>query len=124
MMQIIPTRKRLSVRGILVDMIMCPICQSAVETIDHIFGGCSLLVDIWGRIAIWWGVHVLAPVSLESIMLWAQSIHGGTGQRKTFDAVINTPLWVLWKFRNAYVFDTSRPKKLVIFDEVVNSSYF
>ena len=50
---IIPTRERLSVRGIMVYSILCPVCLSAVETIDHIFGGCSHLIEVWYRIAIW-----------------------------------------------------------------------
>ena len=50
------TRGRLSNRGILVPSIICPICMITGETIDHILFGCRDLRDIWGRVAIWWGV--------------------------------------------------------------------
>ena len=120
----IPTRERLSARGIMVDSIMCPVCGGAVETIDHIFAGCSQLREVWCRIAIWWGVDPPLGDSLRSILEWPTKLAVRAGQRKAFDAVIITTVWVLWNFRNASIFGSCPPKKAEILDDVVDRSYF
>ncbi|KAL4560754.1 hypothetical protein LXL04_032908 [Taraxacum kok-saghyz] len=121
---ILPTRERLSVWGILVDSIMCHVCSVAVETVDHIFGGCSLLLEVWHRIAIWWGVDPPTVGSVCSIWDWSMSLTMRSGQRKAFEAVIITTLWVLWNFRNNTIFRLTPPKKASIFYDVVDRSFF
>ncbi|XP_023765317.1 uncharacterized protein LOC111913837 [Lactuca sativa] len=49
----IPTRERLSHRGIMLDSILCPICSRSVESVDHLFTECIELMEIWPCIAIW-----------------------------------------------------------------------
>ncbi|KAL4563350.1 hypothetical protein LXL04_027391 [Taraxacum kok-saghyz] len=121
---ILPTRERFSVRGILVDSIMCPVCSVAVETMEHLLAGCNQLLEIWGRIAIWWGVDRPDVISVASLLDWAVSLRINASQRKVFDAVIITTFWVLWNFRNNTVFGGSPPKKASIFDDIVNRSFF
>ena len=91
----IPTRERFSVRGVMVPSIMCPICMVAVETIDHIFAGCRELRDVWGRVAIWWGVSLPSQISVLSLINWSEDVNLRRGQRKAFDAVIITSFWCL-----------------------------
>lgn len=43
-----PTRERLCTRGILVPSIMCLVCSSVMETIDHLFFGVR---DVDGSLA-------------------------------------------------------------------------
>ena len=120
----LPTRERLSARGILIDSILCPVCGIGVETIDHIFAGCSQLKEVWCRIAIWWGVDTPQEWSVQSIFEWPEVLRAKDGQRKAFEAVLLTTFWVLWNFRNASVFDPSPPKKASILDDVVDRSFF
>ena len=121
---ILPTRERLSLRGIMVDSILCPVCSVAVESIDHLFVGCSNLVELWARVAIWWGLDTPNVVSVTSLLDWADSLRIKSSQKKVFDAVIVTSLWVLWNFRNNLIFGTSPPKKTSIFDEIVDRTFF
>ena len=121
---IIPTRERLSARGIMVDSIGCPVCGLSVESVNHIFADCSLLREVWHRLAIWWGVDLPREASLRSYVEWSSKIVGSSGQRKAFEAVIITTFWVLWNFRNQSIFALNPPKKASIFDEVVDRSFF
>ncbi|PWA34445.1 hypothetical protein CTI12_AA619030 [Artemisia annua] len=46
----LPTRWNLSRKGIDLDTISCPICDSGVESIEHILWFCSLATSIWHRV--------------------------------------------------------------------------
>ena len=37
---------------LMLDSILCPFCSTSVESIDHLFLGCSELIDLWTRVAI------------------------------------------------------------------------
>ncbi|KAL4578257.1 hypothetical protein LXL04_014377 [Taraxacum kok-saghyz] len=121
---VVPTRERVSSRGIMVESILCPVCGVAVESIDHLFVECSQLREIWHRLAIWWGVDVPRECTLRSFLDWSRHVVGSSGQRKAFEAVIITTVWVLWNFRNASIFALTPPRNASIFDEVVDRSYF
>ncbi|KAL7587905.1 hypothetical protein Lser_V15G40076 [Lactuca serriola] len=120
----LPTRANLSYRGILLDSILCPVCSAMIESIDHLFFGYSELIDLWNRVALWWGVHVPQHLSIDSLLFWSNSFSWRSGQRKVFDAVIMTTLWCIWNFRNSILFGTELPMKSIIFDEMVKNSYF
>ncbi|GJR12536.1 RNA-directed DNA polymerase, eukaryota [Tanacetum coccineum] len=53
----LPTRLNISRRGIDIPSILCPICDSVVESSSHLFFGCSLAKDILRRICRWWNVE-------------------------------------------------------------------
>lgn len=106
----IPLRERLSNRGILVHSIMCPIYTCAVETIGHIFTGCSELIDIWVIISIWWGLSLSDQLSLQSLINWSDGVNLWRGQQKVFDTVIIISFWCIRNFRNISIFGTVLPK--------------
>lgn len=54
----IPTRERLSSKGIMVESILCLICSRPIKSMDHLFVGCLELLELWSRIAILWGVQI------------------------------------------------------------------
>ncbi|KAL7607552.1 hypothetical protein Lser_V15G19875 [Lactuca serriola] len=123
-LQSIPTRETLSSTGILVETIMCPICSCLVETVHHLFVGCSDLMDIWTRIAIWWGLNLPDPITIHSLLSWSDIVTLRASQRKIFDAVVITTFWCIWNFRNAIIFGTVIPKKALFFDDVVHKAFF
>ncbi|GKE45869.1 RNA-directed DNA polymerase, eukaryota [Tanacetum coccineum] len=47
----LPSRLNLSRKGLDLDIISCPSCNSAVESIIHIFFGCSMAKDLYKYIA-------------------------------------------------------------------------
>lgn len=85
-----PTRERLSYMGIEAEMIMCSVCSYSVKTVDHLFIGCSELIQLWIRIAIWWGLHLPDLISIHSLISWPDSIMLTGGQMKAFEVVLWT----------------------------------
>ncbi|GJY68663.1 RNA-directed DNA polymerase, eukaryota, reverse transcriptase zinc-binding domain protein [Tanacetum coccineum] len=55
----LPSRLNLSRRGLDLDIISCPSCNSAVESTNHIFFGCSMAKDLYKYIARWWNVSMM-----------------------------------------------------------------
>ncbi|GKF40303.1 RNA-directed DNA polymerase, eukaryota, reverse transcriptase zinc-binding domain protein, partial [Tanacetum coccineum] len=43
----LPTRLNLSLRGLDIPSIMCPMCNNAVKSVDHVFFGCDLSSNVW-----------------------------------------------------------------------------
>ncbi|GKB83875.1 RNA-directed DNA polymerase, eukaryota, reverse transcriptase zinc-binding domain protein [Tanacetum coccineum] len=56
----LPTRVNLSLRGIDIPSIFCPLCNSAVESTSHIFFVCPLARQIWRNFLIWWDLEDVA----------------------------------------------------------------
>lgn len=112
-------RESLSAIGIEVESIICPICHSHVETVDHVFAECHALRPLYIRIDLWWDLEVLTYWSISTLTFWLEMVPPFISQRKVFDAVVVTAFWILWKFRNASVLGTVAPKKSTIFNEVV-----
>ncbi|GKA43878.1 RNA-directed DNA polymerase, eukaryota [Tanacetum coccineum] len=48
------TRINLSLRGIDIPSIQCPICNLAVESSSHIFFSCPVARKVWRKIMIWY----------------------------------------------------------------------
>ncbi|GJW93280.1 phospholipase-like protein [Tanacetum coccineum] len=50
----LPSRFNMSLRGLGIPFISCPVCLMEVETIDHLFFSCLTASDIIAYILVWW----------------------------------------------------------------------
>ncbi|GKA49763.1 phospholipase-like protein, partial [Tanacetum coccineum] len=68
----LPTRVNLSLRGMDISSIACPLCNSAVESTSHIFFACPLARQVWRNFLIWYLLRdVVVNLALQkSIALW------------------------------------------------------
>ncbi|GJT38145.1 RNA-directed DNA polymerase, eukaryota [Tanacetum coccineum] len=66
-MDALPTRLNISHRGIDIESILCPICESGAESSRHLFFNCNLVRQISRKIALWWDV---SHVDVNSIVEW------------------------------------------------------
>ncbi|GJU61200.1 RNA-directed DNA polymerase, eukaryota, reverse transcriptase zinc-binding domain protein [Tanacetum coccineum] len=73
----LPTRLNISRRGIDIPSILCPICDSVVESSSHLFFGCSLAKDILRRICRWWNVEFSDINSYAEWSSWIGNIRYG-----------------------------------------------
>nr|GEX49506.1 hypothetical protein [Tanacetum cinerariifolium] len=64
----IPIRSILDHIGIDLDSTLCPCCENAVETIDHIMVRCPLVPAVWSNIFLWWGIGCFNGSSLSDIL--------------------------------------------------------
>ncbi|GKE25050.1 hypothetical protein Tco_1436562 [Tanacetum coccineum] len=57
-----------------VGFILCPVCESEVETASHLFFKCSLLRQIARKVSSWWNVDYVGVNSYEEWLDWLGSL--------------------------------------------------
>ncbi|GKD48157.1 RNA-directed DNA polymerase, eukaryota [Tanacetum coccineum] len=119
----LPTKVNLSNKGIDIPCVLCLVCGSDVESRNHIFSGCSLALDLFKLMGRWWNIHI---PSLPYPLAWEVWFDGwclNSLQRSMLEATFFSLWWHIWNFRNAVLFSSENPKKILIFDNVVSQSW-
>nr|GEU58001.1 RNA-directed DNA polymerase, eukaryota, nucleotide-binding alpha-beta plait domain protein [Tanacetum cinerariifolium] len=93
----LPTRLNLSPRGMDLDSIFCPNCNLAVESTDHIFFQCSLVKEIYNKIAHWWDIDVFVLASYDEWWSWFSSLRLSVKLRTVLEGVF----YITWSLRNS-----------------------
>jgi hypothetical protein len=83
----------------------CHLCGKDAESCAHIFHACEYTKAVWTRIRSRLGLSCVSPT--EDMLDWwceaRKSVH--KMDRGTFDAGVILVTWIVWKERNARVFD-------------------
>ncbi|GJT65186.1 RNA-directed DNA polymerase, eukaryota, reverse transcriptase zinc-binding domain protein [Tanacetum coccineum] len=115
---LLPTRFNISRRGIDLDTLFCPSCNLAPETARHIFFCCSLVKDLYKRIARWWDINLMEVSSYEDWWDWFSNLRLQHKAKMLLEGVFYTTWWMIWNFRNKSIFDSPQPKAL-LFDDIL-----
>ncbi|GKG02765.1 RNA-directed DNA polymerase, eukaryota [Tanacetum coccineum] len=119
----LPTRFKISCRGILIDSILCGICNKGVETTSHLFFSCPIARQVVSLILRWWYLDAAELDSFEEWVDWFDSVRLPHKNKKLLEGVFFVLWWLLWSFRNKTLFDSKGPKKASLFDDVVCMSF-
>nr|GEY87256.1 RNA-directed DNA polymerase, eukaryota [Tanacetum cinerariifolium] len=119
----LPTRWNLSRKGIELDTLLCPICDSNIETVDHTFWTCSLATSIWNKIFDWLDIDAPSPVHIHDIFTWINDLRVSTTKKSILEVICGVALWALWQFRNGLVFGSSPSNRCTLFDSIIDTSY-
>ncbi|PWA53679.1 RNA-directed DNA polymerase, eukaryota [Artemisia annua] len=96
----IPTSVSLSRRHIQVADTICKICESADESVDHLFTSCMVASVVWQGISQWCKVPNIYAFSFSDLL----ELHNFAGlkgtAKKVFQGMIIISCWVIWKARN------------------------
>ncbi|GJY53042.1 RNA-directed DNA polymerase, eukaryota [Tanacetum coccineum] len=119
----LPTRVNLIHRGIYVSSLSCPICSSHSEDTSHLLFSCTMAADVTRLVCRWWDL-VWSPLGSYSEWLsWFNSIRLGSNLKSMLEGVFFVTWWCLWNFRNRLLFAAQKPRKDVIFDDIVARSF-
>ncbi|PWA88611.1 hypothetical protein CTI12_AA118930 [Artemisia annua] len=66
----LPTRFNLSLRGIDVSSILCPICSSVGETSSHLLFSCNVARQLLLKVARWWDLDIQDIHSYVDWLSW------------------------------------------------------
>ncbi|GJW54616.1 RNA-directed DNA polymerase, eukaryota, reverse transcriptase zinc-binding domain protein [Tanacetum coccineum] len=116
--QRLPTRINLDKRNVDLDSVRCPICDDALETEQHVFVSYNLAGKIWKDILNWWNIKSIVVSTLDDAINLAGKVTIKASHIKFFDAVVQTTLWLLWRYRNEFVFSAKRPKIELLLNDV------
>nr|GEW88245.1 RNA-directed DNA polymerase, eukaryota [Tanacetum cinerariifolium] len=110
----LPTKVNLMRRGVHVDSVLCPICNSSNEDVSHILFNCPLAVDVSRLVCRWWDVGWTPLGSYSDWLSWLKSIRLGSKIKGLFEGVIYVTWWCLWNFRNQSIFAVQKHRRAVI----------
>ncbi|XP_059655006.1 uncharacterized protein LOC132301794 [Cornus florida] len=97
----------------------CSLCQSAIDTTDHIFISYRFSKDFWSWLGeiLKWNMHQFAEVvSLADLFNWFQVVATVGFHKTLFPAM----LWGIWKERNARLYGTATAPVIVAMLEVLD----
>ncbi|GKA92229.1 RNA-directed DNA polymerase, eukaryota [Tanacetum coccineum] len=69
----LPTRLNLSLKGIDISNIVCPLCHASVESGSHIFFSCLMARHLWRKLMRWWELEDIDLASYDNWLLWLNS---------------------------------------------------
>ncbi|XP_035843169.1 uncharacterized protein LOC110887759 [Helianthus annuus] len=101
----IPTREALCRRNIRVDDSSCPLCNSEVESVDHLFTSCGVSAVIWQKIQVWCKSSNLFIFSFRDILEVYNWVGLEGHKKEVFHGIAILACWRIWKARNALVFE-------------------
>jgi hypothetical protein len=105
----IPTKGNLVARSVIVDgnASLCPMCGIDRETASHLFIYCGIARQVWAEIFKWLNIPFGLPHSIFSIFdnLTSAGVLKSSKGRLMISSVV---VWMLWKARNAVLFDNGR----------------
>lgn len=100
----LPVREELDKKGIDLDTILCPCCNSVVESCEHSLVMCSMAMGVWEKVYGWWKLGGVNAFSIRDIF----SLNGGVNlpnhSRLLWQAVLWSSGYFIWKERNSRVF--------------------
>nr|GEY82698.1 RNA-directed DNA polymerase, eukaryota, reverse transcriptase zinc-binding domain protein [Tanacetum cinerariifolium] len=100
----LPTRANISLRGIDIPNIMCHICNSSVESSDHLFFSCKLAKDLFKKVTRWWELEYVDIHSYGDWLEWIKSLKFPNRLKDIFEAICYVLWWSIWKHRNQSIF--------------------
>ncbi|GKC41134.1 RNA-directed DNA polymerase, eukaryota [Tanacetum coccineum] len=119
----LPTRLNLSLRGVDIPSILCPICNVAPESSSHLFFMCPLARQVRSKVLRWWEIDDHDLRSYDEWLSWINSIRMSSMFKGVFEGVCYVMWWTIWRFRNRLLFYTCSPRKELIFDDIVQRSF-
>ncbi|PWA46027.1 RNA-directed DNA polymerase, eukaryota, Reverse transcriptase zinc-binding domain protein [Artemisia annua] len=89
----LPTREKLDQKGIDLPSLLCPVCDTCIENVNHVFVRCELASQVWDRIFRW--LDMVQPIflTIADIMDWIVSMHYSLKRIKVLEAIILTAMW-------------------------------
>ncbi|GJT35573.1 RNA-directed DNA polymerase, eukaryota, reverse transcriptase zinc-binding domain protein [Tanacetum coccineum] len=114
----LPHRLNLSLRGLDIDSIMCPMCNNHVESNAHVFFSCNIARDVWSLVRGWCGSNFASLSSSEDWDAWYLSWSASKDRKIQAYLIFASSCWVLWCFRNKVTFHSQVTRKSDIFDNI------
>nr|GEV09018.1 RNA-directed DNA polymerase, eukaryota [Tanacetum cinerariifolium] len=104
----LPTRFNLSLRGLDIPSILCPICHSTGESSSHLFFSCNVARLLQSKVARWWDLVVLDIHLYDDWLSWFSSLRLVKGLKDVLEGIFYV-MWVSsskYQTSNAIAFDS------------------
>nr|GEW45723.1 hypothetical protein [Tanacetum cinerariifolium] len=119
----LPSRLNLSRRGLDLDTIFCPSCNSVVESSNHIFFGCPMVKDLYKFLARRWDVSITTFFPYDEWWNWFSNLRVPSKLKLIFECVFYISWWVIWNYRNKVIFGSGHHSNDRLTDDIVAFSF-
>ncbi|PWA74730.1 RNA-directed DNA polymerase, eukaryota, Reverse transcriptase zinc-binding domain protein [Artemisia annua] len=91
-----------------------------VEVVSHVFIHCDVARHVWENTFRW--IDMAPPMysSINELLEWVDSCNSRLKRKQVLEAIVQTSIWVLWKFMNNMIFGPTKMKKTTML--IVNAS--
>ncbi|XP_071688321.1 uncharacterized protein [Rutidosis leptorrhynchoides] len=120
----LPVRLELDKRGIDLDSVRCPVCDTTLESVELILLRCNLANDVWNLVRRWWNCNdsivttgLIPLFNLEKRHNWS---HDGN---MVWQAVRWVAGYCIWKYSNDKVFKNISKSSADIFNDIQVKSF-
>ena len=101
----IPTKIELHKRNVSVGSTICPLCEDGSESVEHLFTGCSIALEVWCRITKWCGIPNGFFFDVRDLLEIGKLTSGSKKKRKVINGIVIATIWCVWLARNNKVFN-------------------
>ncbi|XP_071714517.1 uncharacterized protein [Rutidosis leptorrhynchoides] len=119
----LPSHLNLLARGLKLNDIRCLLCSYRVESLNHTLFSCEIALEIWSMVRIWVDIPIPFFENWLEWLSWHQGWTGSSRQKMRLYAIVATLSWILWRYRNAFLFDPGKMKKQELYDLIRLYSY-
>ncbi|GJW56285.1 RNA-directed DNA polymerase, eukaryota, reverse transcriptase zinc-binding domain protein [Tanacetum coccineum] len=86
----LPVREELDKRGIDLDTVLCPCCDSGMESCEHSLALCDMAMDVWEKIHSWWKLGGVSAFSIMDFFYLNGNVNLSNNLRLLWQAVLWT----------------------------------
>ncbi|GJZ18780.1 RNA-directed DNA polymerase, eukaryota, partial [Tanacetum coccineum] len=115
----LPTQLNLSLKGIDISTIVCPLCHASVESGSYIFFYCPMARQLWRKLMHWWELEDIDLSSYDDWLLWLNSSRLSKRLKEILEGVCYVKWWLIWRFRNQLLYGAANPRRELLFDDLV-----
>ncbi|KAL4589976.1 hypothetical protein LXL04_002889 [Taraxacum kok-saghyz] len=119
----LPTRELLTLRGIFIHTVACPMCGLEDETLMHVFGRCEVVEVLWRRVFSWMGISPMLVGNPHSMFEWVDNSSVNGNKKKVMETIVYAVYWYVWRYRNDVVHESEQIRKSELFDFIREVSY-
>ena len=118
-----PTRVILSLRGVDIPSITCPVATRLWNLLLIFFFSCPLARQVWRNFLIWRELNDMVFISYNEWLTWLVNTRLHKHLKEFLEGISYVTWWLIWRFRNHLLFGNSQPRCELLFDDVVQLSY-
>ncbi|GJT98978.1 RNA-directed DNA polymerase, eukaryota, reverse transcriptase zinc-binding domain protein [Tanacetum coccineum] len=83
----LPTRFKISCRGMEIDSILCPLCECSAESSRHLFFSCKFVSDVMRKISRWWDMEYQELNSFEDWRQWISTLRMPSKLKQSYEVI-------------------------------------
>ncbi|XP_059310635.1 uncharacterized protein LOC132061986 [Lycium ferocissimum] len=102
----------------------CPLCQTGLETIGHLFFQCTYSATVWRELLKWQGIQRL-PMEWTRELQWAnEHAKGRNNKAEVYRMVMAASVYHLWIERNNRIFQQKTRAPAVLLRLIIHEVFY